>query len=239
MISYHLSIYSYVGEYSYEAVSQFRNIQLDNEDDFLRAKQLCDDKKNMAGPWKWSFIPIRTDRLSDLLLPTSIHGALRAKESAFNYSENMLAVVLLITMIWDIVTLPIRLITYLPRLCYNRYVERAEHPLVPYLREKGLNDFVDVEPERRYEIGNGEAHLHIYRKEPQRLNIHLYTQTPINGGQQAEINENLYRLYLAEEEVPFVPTQGQSGGRHALVPGVRVVPPNAAIRLGGFQIPVF
>ncbi len=236
MTTHHLSIYKYNGFGS----PIFRNIQLQDEQEFLRAQQLCKNDKNMAGPWKWSFIPIRTDQLSDLLLPSSIHGALRAQEFALDYSENLLAVVLLITLIWDVVTLPIRLVTYLPRLCYNAYAQRMEHPLFPYLREKGFAELVDIAPRVTYQAGNGDANMYIHKKEPQRVDIHLYTQRDINGeGRVVDRAVDLYRLYLAGEEVPFVPTHKSSMERAGLVPGVQVIPENAAINLGPFQIPVF
>ncbi|HEX2582761.1 MAG TPA: hypothetical protein VHL30_01445 [Chlamydiales bacterium] len=98
---------------------------------------------------------------------------------------------------------------------------------------------MDIEPRVTYEVGNGEANMHIDKKEPQRIDIYLYTQKRINERPIVERIVDRYGLYLAEEQVPFVPTHQSSTETASIEPGVRVIPENAAIRLGPFRTPLF
>lgn len=131
MTTYHLSIHKICDSYGNLDTFSSRELQLDNKQDFDHAKKLCENKKNMAGYLKQSVLPIRTDRAADLFLPTLMNGVVKTKDLA----ENFFAVIAAI--IWDLATLPVRSLTYFPRMAYNARVKPEPHPLISYLKGKG------------------------------------------------------------------------------------------------------
>lgn len=195
MTTYHLSIHkpcsSYVGFDTFST----REIQLDNEADYHVAELLCEDKKNMAGFFKQLMLPIRTDRASDLFLPTLMNAAMKSQSVA----ANCLAVIGFIFL--DLMTLPIRLITFLPRLIYNASLRREEHPLIPYLRGKGLRaEEVEGLPPAVGAIDPNGLSLH-HEERDGRANVRLYRRNIVDGW--ARETGEIYKLYLTDREIAF------------------------------------
>jgi len=156
-----------------------QELQLDNEQDFSHAKLLCEDRKNMAGFWKQTVLPIRTDRASDFFFPTLMNMVIKTK----SLSENFFAV--LGAMIWDLATLPIRFVTFLPRVAYNAMATPAEHPLISYLKEKGLS-----------------SQSLRFLEEDGRVNVLLYTKEVKEGRVEERSGKN-YLLHLTDREIAF------------------------------------
>lgn len=81
-------------------------------------------------------IPVRTDNFSnfckDLFFPGFIHGALKIKD----LGQKIFFCIL--TPLWDLMTLPIRLITAIPRYIYNRIHSKEVHPFYQFLISKNV-----------------------------------------------------------------------------------------------------
>jgi len=168
-----------------------RDFQLQGEEEFAKAASLCDNQKNMAPFWKQTILPIRTDRASDLFLPTLMNLALKTKDWANN------AFIIMGALVWDLATLPIRLITYLPRLAYNATRSPENHPLIPYLEEKGYgfvhtNAWSPGEPHRAPEK-EGRLDVLLYKKE--------LTRGP--KGISEKHQGTHYTLHLTNREIAF------------------------------------
>ncbi|NGX37671.1 MAG: hypothetical protein K1000chlam2_00830 [Chlamydiae bacterium] len=167
--------------------SHYREIYLD-EKNFESVKTLCENRTNMAGFFKASVLPIRTDvtfLLSDLLLPNFINGALKIND---RYIRNIAG---LLSFVWDISTLPLRLITYIPRHIYNLSVKQKEHPLIPYLKENGFPK---------------EMQTGLFK-------IELLKKCKIPGAtlkdEKTHVNGFQYKIELADRESPiFCPLEG-------------------------------
>lgn len=177
MTTYHCSIYKENGHKDYTGFSSYNGseFQLEGEKDFAHAKQLCENRKNMAGFWKQTVLPIRANLASDFFLPTLMNMVMKTKEYAGN------AFLVIMAIVWDLATLPIRLITFLPWAAYNAMAKPVEHPLMPYLREK-MKSETGI-------ITSG------------RVNVLLY-EVEIEGG--IEHNRcHKYELYLTDREIAF------------------------------------
>jgi hypothetical protein len=168
-----------------------RDFQLEGEVEFTKATSLCNNQKNMAPLWKQTIVPIRTDEASDLFLPTLMNYALKTKDCANNVFIVMGALV------WDLCTLPIRLITYLPRLAYNATRTSENHPLIPYLEGKkfGFIHSTTWSP--------GEPHR--APEKEGRLDILLYKKEPLYGsnGKSEQNKGTHYTLHLTNREIAF------------------------------------
>lgn len=109
------------------------SLDLKGKDEFDKVKELCEDRTNMAGWFKASVMPIRTnlaDLAKDLFLPTLVNGAFKIDHlGALLFAG-------LFSFAWDVATLPMRIITLIPRAMYNASITQKDHPLVPYLKEK-------------------------------------------------------------------------------------------------------
>ncbi|KAF3361459.1 Uncharacterized protein PHSC3_001833 [Chlamydiales bacterium STE3] len=175
-MTYHISVRKACSSYTGLDTFTDRTFTLQDKDEYERVLKLCKNKKNMAGLFKASIIPIRTDSSSigtDLFLPTLIHGVIKTK----NASK---VCFILLALLWDSVTLPFRLITLLPRVCYNAFAKSTDHPLIPYLKEKGLDSL-----NRKGEV-----------------KIRVYEETIKNS--RYEKSGFRYKLFLTNHEVPFV-----------------------------------
>ncbi len=207
MTTYHLSIHKSCDSYSGMKTFSSKELQLDNEQDFLQAQQLCENRKNMAGFWKQTVLPIRTDRASDLFFPTLMNAVIKAK----NLSKNFFVV--LAAIIWDLATLPIRLVTFLPRMVCNAMATPEEHPLIAYLKGKGL-EAVNVEGESPSQVslnGNGVRETRTLEKNG-RANVLLYTKQITDGGRVEEQSGRRYVMYLTDREIAFPTTYDANSG---------------------------
>ncbi len=176
MTTYHLSIYKDCGfNLGLETFSR-KYITLQNEDEFFDVQELCQNRTNLSCFFKASVVPLRTDweHLSrDLFLPCLMNGILKTK----NVSS---VCFVLLAIVWDIATLPIRLQTLLPRMLYNFRSKAHVHPLMTYLQRKGIDQF----------FREGEVNLAIYRQEKRQDG--LYDRNGIE-----------YALPLVSRETPF------------------------------------
>jgi hypothetical protein len=97
--------------------------------------QLCYSKPRI-GCFKAMFIPVRTDSLKnlckDMFLPSFIYVALKSNGLA---SKIFLGI---ITLALDIITLPIRLVTVIPRAIYNAAHPKQAYPFYQYLINNGV-----------------------------------------------------------------------------------------------------
>lgn len=174
-MSYNISVHKACD--SYAGLDTFTNkiFTLQDQQEYEQVLQLCKDEKNMAGLFKASMIPIRTifsSLSTDLFLPTLIHGVIKTKKASK-------VCFILLALLWDIITLPIRFITLLPRVCYNAFAQSKVHPLIPYLKGKGL-DSLDIE---------GEIVIRVY-------------EDNIEDNRRYQ-NGFRYKLFLTDHEVPF------------------------------------
>jgi hypothetical protein len=197
MTTYHLSVHKPCSSYADLDTFSTREIPLDNEADYYAAEQLCENKKNMAPAWKQLVVPIRTDQASDLFFPTLMNLVIKTKFLA----ESCFAIIGAIFL--DLATLPLRLITFLPRLVYNASVRREEHPLIPYLRAKGLRpeELEGVSPVVGAVDARGLFNLHQEEKDG-RVNVRLYRRRRLEDGRIEDAGER-YRLYLTDREIGF------------------------------------
>lgn len=110
-------------------------ITLADKKEFDKVNRLCTDQSNVAGSLKSYIMPIRTDRQSwakDLFLPSFVNSALKVEDTTARVFSSIFAIIL------DIATLPLRVITLIPRAIYNACTSPKEHPLIPYFKEKGI-----------------------------------------------------------------------------------------------------
>ncbi|MBX9745084.1 MAG: hypothetical protein K2X08_07750 [Chlamydiales bacterium] len=135
-MSYYLTISKALScQPNHDQVHPSQKILLKNKDEYTLVSTLCNDTTNMAGPLKASLIPIRTDSaniLPDLLIPNITRTLIKTKQA----SSCCFAI---LTILWDLVTLPSRFLTLIPRIFYNTCVSSREHPLVLFLKEKGVD----------------------------------------------------------------------------------------------------
>lgn len=186
MTSYNLSIHRACS--SYAGLDSFSShfFKLKDEDEFNKVQEMCENEKNMAGILKWSFMPIRTDGdflLQDLILPTLMNGVMKAKNAAS-------AGLVFIAILWDLATLPARILALPLRAWYNAGQTPDEHPLVTFLKGKGLV-FSKIDGKENMA---GELSIRVYKEEVEKTGPHA-------GGNIQ--NGNRYMLHLTDHEVPF------------------------------------
>ena len=125
-----------------------------------------------------------------------------------DFAQNFFAV--LGAIIWDLATLPIRLVTFLPRMAYNAITAPEEHPLIPYLKGKGLDAiYVGGEaPTEAYTTLNGEGATRSWAtrflEKDGRVDVLLYTKSRNDQNDQVEERScKHYSLYLTDREIAF------------------------------------
>ena len=101
-----------------------------SKEEFQAVVNLCDNKRRIN--WLESLIiPVRTDNLNnfckDFFLPGLFNPAFKTQDVALTIFLCMLMPV------YDIMTLPIRLITVIPRYVYNSIHPKESHPFYQYL----------------------------------------------------------------------------------------------------------
>jgi hypothetical protein len=107
----------------------------DSVEEYQSVSNLCDNKRRIG--WLESLIiPVRTDNLhnfcEDFFLPGFFNCALKTHDVA---TRILLCIFL---PIYDILSLPIRLITAIPRYLYNVAHPKESHPFYQYLINNGV-----------------------------------------------------------------------------------------------------
>lgn len=105
---------------------------LHSEKEYLDVKKMCLSGRSVF--FMCWLVPIRTNTLSnfteDFFFPTLYHKASSVSSYAERFFEN------LVYFLIDLLTLPIRVITCIPRAIYNT---QKEHALLTYLKSCGIN----------------------------------------------------------------------------------------------------
>lgn len=106
-----------------------------DQQEFQTVLNLCDNKRRIS--WLESLaIPVRTDNVEnfckDFFLPGLFNEALKTNDLATRIFLGMLMP------IYDIISLPIRLITVIPRYIYNTNHSKESHPFYQYLIRNGV-----------------------------------------------------------------------------------------------------
>lgn len=134
-VSYSIKVSARGDEFQQVKPHPFFTRDFDSAEEFQRVKNLCDNKRRIG--WLESLvIPVRTDNLNnfckDFFFPGLFNQALKTHDVATK-------IFLCIFMsIYDIISLPIRLITVIPRYLYNAAHPKESHPLYQYLIDKGV-----------------------------------------------------------------------------------------------------
>lgn len=118
-----------------ETDSEIFRFELRDEKEYQKVLELCADRTNMSGALKALIMPIRTDLSSlpkDLFLPTFINGALKIDDLSNRIFASFLCIAL------DILTLPLRFITVIPRAIYHANTNAKPHPIIAYLEKLGV-----------------------------------------------------------------------------------------------------
>ncbi len=106
-----------------------------SQEEFQTVKKLCISRREI-GFFESMLITARTNTLencaTDFFFPTLINHALKTHDLALKI---LMTIDLFIV---DICTLPIRLITLLPRMLYNEYNRKETHPFYIYLINQGV-----------------------------------------------------------------------------------------------------
>lgn len=122
---------------------------LDSLDDVKRLKSLC--KKGFYG-FSAQFIPVRTNNtknfVQDFFFPAESRSAIKVHSCCLEkFFIRMMEGIL------DLVTLPIRCLTLVPRFLYNELYSKKKDPFFHYLKAQGVegellkNDFIYVKYE--------------------------------------------------------------------------------------------
>ena len=106
-----------------------------SKEEFQAVANLCENKRRISWP-ESLIIPVRTDNLDnfckDFFLPGLFSEALKTHDLATK-------IILCIFMpIYDMITLPIRFITVIPRYIYNATHPKEAHPFYQYLINNGV-----------------------------------------------------------------------------------------------------
>ncbi len=192
-MSYYLSIHKVNSDHSLQAPLYI--MKLKNEHEANSALNCASSHMNMAGFCKWSVIPIRTDIqfiAQDLFLPTLINGVIRTNRVA-NIGFMLLA------LIWDFATLPIRFFTLPFRAINNLYVESNEHPILFYLRHGGGG----INPSSKDDPWVGELGIRVYKEEYEQKGVIRSKDDIVKREGEERI------VYLTDKETPYLPTAAQ------------------------------
>jgi len=182
MTTYHLSVYKPTLGISGFPGHPPRSFKLENESEFTHVKKMCENTTNMAGFLKQTFLPIRTDRMADVFLPTLMNLVLKTAD----YAED--AFLILGGMAFDIFTLPSRLAFFLPRATWNMIKDTEEHPLIEYLKNKGVHPTWKVKGAAPQEI-DMRVTVHLCSRQLENSDI-------VDSGTQ-------YTMSLSNREVAF------------------------------------
>jgi hypothetical protein len=119
---------------------------LQDEAEYRDVKEMCTSGRAVDLPYILLF-PVRTNSLSnfaeDFFFPMLYHGSSKVDSCVQRYIENI------ITFLIDLVTLPIRIVTCIPRALYN--AQQKEHRFLTYLKKNSVpeqlvsTDHVSVE----------------------------------------------------------------------------------------------
>lgn len=183
-----------------------QSIKLRDKEELDQVKGFCKDRTNMAGWAKSSIMVIRTDEpghfLLDLMAPF-LNGVTKVDNIALSIFLFAPALVL------DFVTLPLRLLTLIPRMAYNYNVQSRAHPLTTFLKEKGLAP--------HNQIGQLEIELEEKQYTGEQFVLSLPTegapiQVPFEGYTS---KKSIYHLELARKESPiYLFKQGTATSTH-------------------------
>lgn len=150
--------------------------------EFNKVDKLCRDRTNMAGVVKAVLLPIRTNTIGniakDLFLP--LVCAIKVQEIGFRIFLSLLLLPL------DVLTLPIRLVTLIPRAIMNCKTAPKKHPLSIYLEKHAVPMSFDSNT------------TNTFKKLTEGYNTLFTFKQSIMGHN----NEKIYRLDLAPYEVP-------------------------------------
>jgi hypothetical protein len=137
---------------------------LDTQEEFQAIQNLCVSRREI-GYFESYLITARTNTwenfATDFFFPTTIHHAL----TIHNLALKILATIDFI--ILDTITLPIRLITLLPRFIYNEHNSKETHAFYKYLVKQGvsaeaLGDHIFLE--KQWMENEGWPHRITYQK---------------------------------------------------------------------------
>lgn len=109
--------------------------EFSTQQEFEAVEKLCVNVERVG--WLGSLImPVRTDNLrnfcEDFFLPGFFNVALKTNDTALR------VFLCLLMPIYDIITLPLRAITAIPRALYNAYHSKESHPFHQYLTRNGV-----------------------------------------------------------------------------------------------------
>lgn len=143
MTTYLVKVFEPCSSYSGYPTFIEKSLFLNDKKEFKKVFELCQNRKNMITGIKASVVPIRTDRFDtlakDLFFPTLLSQVESNQDrKAFHTHTVGSAILITVSLLWDLMTLPIRLLTLIPRIYHNKYVKPSEHPLQIFLREKGI-----------------------------------------------------------------------------------------------------
>lgn len=106
-----------------------------DDSEFYSLMEDSDVKRNLIDIIPASFIPIRTDTLinftKDFFLPTTVNHAIKVQHTVGKVFAILASLVL------DLLTFPLRLVTCIPRAIEN--ARREEHPLHKYLIDQAVD----------------------------------------------------------------------------------------------------
>jgi hypothetical protein len=112
-------------------------MDFDTKEEFDQVKKLCDNKKRV-GLFGSLVKPIRTDTAEhfcqDLFFPSLIHCALKLHNTALKVICSIAFTAV------DVMTLPIRALTAIPRYFKNGAHPKESHPFYKYLKAHGLDE---------------------------------------------------------------------------------------------------
>lgn len=167
-----------------------KTLELANEEELQQVAALCEDSHNMAGFFKATVMPIRTDSWEalarDFFYPTLLNFYLSSAFSESLEKTSMVSAVsfIILAILYDALTSPIRLVMLLPRVIYNQYVTPREHPLQVFLRDRGIL---------------------IQKEGPQEVTVSLL-QVKKEGEHVEWCKGKNYRLVLWDRQVAFLPS---------------------------------
>lgn len=104
-------------------------LQYNDQQEYRKVDSYCKNK-NIAEPWKALIFPIRTNSFSNFAKDFFLPNVVDTAKKTINIVAKIFLV--LISLAFDLVTFPIRLLTCIPRIIVN--AKAPEHPLKAYLK---------------------------------------------------------------------------------------------------------
>lgn len=121
----------------------FFHRQFDLESEYQRVIGYCVDAKEVS-QWKAQWTVVRTDTFinfcEDFFFPAAC-AAMKTQHLAERILE------MIVSFFLDLITLPIRCITLIPRLIYNYAHQQENHPFYRYLIEEGVEESSLAKPQ--------------------------------------------------------------------------------------------